>query len=259
MLILIPALVVLLSVVLLNKKYHMNIFIKKNFGQFYEVVALSPPFKVINLSVISDNPLVVEKIKNNLDLDFPLSSLDINVGILKKQVESINLVQSASVRLTSNGLIEITASGREAVVIQRIGEKLSLLDINGVEVDEIASRSQRLDLPLLVGKGSQNKVKEALNLLLETKSLIVRIRGLVRIGERRWDMILNNNQVIKLPADQPLKAIKKVVALHKGRSLLDRDILYLDLRNINKPVLGLTEDISNQLRDVRNFVRGENI
>ena len=134
-----------------------------------------------------------------------------------------------------------------------------LLDATGVEVDEVFSRSQRLDLPLLVGEGADRKVQEALTLLLETKNLLVRVRGLVRIGQRRWDVILDRNQVIKLPEKNPIRAMKKVVSLHEGRQLLDRDILYLDFRNINRPVLGLTDEMSNELRGIRNFVRGENV
>ena len=87
----------------------------------------------------------------------------------------------------------------------------------------------------------------------------MRVRGLVRIGERRWDIILDRNQVIKLPEDYPFKAIKKALSLQKGRRVLDRDILYLDLRNIKRPTLGLTEETSQDLREMRNIVRGEDV
>ena len=70
---------------------------------------------------------------------------------------------------------------------------------------------------------------------------------------------MDRNQVIKLPEKNPLDALKKVIALHEGRRLLDRDILYIDFRNIDKPVLGLTDEASGELRDIRNLVRGENV
>ena len=243
----------------IGKKHDLHDFIGEKVQGFSKFVALNPAFKVVNLSVISENHNVVEKIKSTLDLKFPISSLDINVGNLKKRVEEINLVRSASVRLTSNGLIEVLVEVREPIAVQRIGKKFLLLDATGVEVDEVFSRSQRLDLPLLVGEGADRKVQEALTLLLETKNLLVRVRGLVRIGQRRWDVILDRNQVIKLPEKNPIKAMKKVISLQEGRQLLDRDILYLDFRNINRPVLGLTDEMSNELRGIRNFVRGENV
>ena len=223
------------------------------------MVAYSPAFKVVNLSIVSDDPIVVEKIKTRLALEFPLSSLDINVGTLKDQVEKIKFVRSANVRLTSNGLIEIEVARREPVAIQRINEEFSLLDDVGVKIDKVSSRSDRPDLPLLVGIGADQRVREALSLLLEMRSLITRVRGLVFIGERRWDVILDRNQIIKLPENEPIKALKKIIALQEGRQLLDRDILYLDFRNMNRPVLGLTDETSKKLREIRNLVRGANV
>ena len=40
------------------------------------------------------------------------------------------------------------------------------------------------------------------------RSLTTRVRGLVFIGERRWDVILDRNQIIKLPEIEPMKALK---------------------------------------------------
>ena len=258
-LIIIPMLVLVFILMSLNYKYNLQGLIKNNFYNFSEFIALSPAFKVVDLSIISDSPPVVEKIKSNLALKFPISSLDINVVELKARIEGISLVRSASVRLTSNGLIEVIAVAREPIVMHRIGERLILLDEAGVEVDEVMSRSQRLDLPLLVGEGAEYKVKEALQLLIETQNLILRVRGLVRIGERRWDVILDRDQVIKLPEENPVIAMKKIISLHEGRSLFDRDIIYLDFRNTSRPILGLSDGATQELRNLRNLVRGENV
>ena len=259
LLIIIPIVLVFCTFVLFGNKIDLNVAIEKSVKKVVDVIAISPTFNVTNISVISDDLSVIEKIKAILSLDFPLSSLSIDVKRLKTQVESIDAVQSASVRVTSIGLIEIAVKIRKPVAIHRVGNSFLLIDASGIEVDQVAARSQRLDLPLLVGEGAEHFVSEALTLLLETKGLITRVRGLVRIGERRWDVILDRKQVINLPEEDPLKAIKKIVSLHEGRRLLDRDILYLDFRNINRPVLGLTNDVSNALRDIRNLVRGENV
>ena len=257
--IVLPALILVTLIFSISKTYKLDLLVKNNVESLIDVVAFSPVFKVVNLSVISDDSTVVEKIKTNLDLNFPVSSLDINVENLKVQIEKIKLVRSASVRLTSNGLIEVAVEIRKPVAIQRKDKKFLLLDNSGIEVDEVITRSERLDLPLLVGYGSEKKVQEALNLLLETKSLIVRVRGLVRIGDRRWDVILDRNQVIKLPEENPIQAMKKVISLQEGRRVLDRNILYIDVRNINRPVLGLTEESSKELKKIRNLARGENV
>ena len=255
---------ILISIVLfvligLSNRSNFSLLIKKNTEKISQYVELSPIFKVVNLSVISEDPNVIEKISSTLALNFPISSLDIDVEVLRLKVESIDLVESASVRLTSNGLVEVDVNIRKPVAIQRLGTRLMLIDARGVKVDEVLSRSQRLDLPLLVGKGAEKCVDEALHLLLEIKDLLSRVRGLVRVGERRWDVILNRSQVILLPEKNPLNAIRKIISLQEGQKILDRNISYLDFRNINRPVLGLSEETSKELKEIRSLVRGENV
>ena len=255
---------ILISIVLfvligLSNRSNFSLLIKKNTEKISQYVELSPIFKVVNLSVISEDPNVIEKISSTLALNFPISSLDIDVEVLRLKVELIDLVESASVRLTSNGLVEVDVNIRKPVAIQRLGTQLMLIDARGIKVDEVLSRSQRLDLPLLVGKGAEKCVDEALHLLLEIKDLLSRVRGLVRVGERRWDVILNRSQVILLPEKNPLNAIRKIISLQEGQKILDRNISYLDFRNINRPVLGLSEETSKELKEIRSLVRGENV
>ena len=257
--IMILILILLLVLIGLSNRSNFSLLIKKNTDKITQFVELIPIFKVVNLSVISEDPNVIEKISSILALNFPISSLDIDVEVLRLKVELIDLVESASVRLTSNGLLEVDVNIRKPVVIQRLGTRLMLIDERGIKVDEVLSRSQRLDLPLLVGKGAEKCVDEALNLLLEIKDLLSRVRGLVRVGERRWDVILNRGQVILLPEKNPLNAMRKIMSLQEGQKILDRNISYLDFRNINRPVLGLSEETSKELKEIRSLVRGENV
>ena len=257
--IMIVILIVLLVLIGLSNRSNFSLLIKKNTDKITQYVELIPIFKVVNLSVISEDPNVIEKISSILALNFPISSLDIDVEVLRLKVELIDLVESASVRLTSNGLVEVDVNIRKPVAIQRLGTRLMLIDARGIKVDEVLSRSQRLDLPLLVGKGAEKCVDEALHLLLEIKDLLSRVRGLVRVGERRWDVILNRGQVILLPEKNPLNAIRKIMSLQEGQKILDRNISYLDFRNINRPVLGLNEESSKELKEIRSLVRGENV
>jgi hypothetical protein len=58
-----------------------------------------------------------------------------------------------------------------------------------------------------------------------------RLRGLVRIGERRWDVVLDRDQRILLPADRRRGALERVIALDEAHELLARDIAVVDMRN----------------------------
>ena len=68
------------------------------------------------------------------------------------------------------------------------------------------------------------------------------------MGERRWDMILDRNQKIMLPAVGAVAALERLIALDKAEDLLARDVLNVDLRNDKRPVLRLAPYALNEHR-----------
>ena len=210
-------------------------------------LALTPALKITGLNIISENFDLVSKVNAIASYQFPLSSLEIDVESLRFSIEALDAVKTATVRLNSNGLIDIAIEERNPVAVHKLDGHFYLLDKTGIIVDEVFSREDRLDLPLLVGFGASESVEEALRILISAKDLILRVRGLVRIGERRWDIILDRDQVIKLPEEGASQAIKKIIFLQQTKKILDRDIKYLDFRDSNRPIIGLTERSFNQL------------
>ncbi|MFZ1479702.1 MAG: cell division protein FtsQ/DivIB, partial [Paracoccaceae bacterium] len=71
---------------------------------------------------------------------------------------------------------------------------------------------------------------------------------LVRMGERRWDLVLDRDQRILLPSDNPVRALERLLALDHAQDILARDLMAIDLRNDARPTLRLTPFALNDLR-----------
>ncbi|MCB1342496.1 MAG: cell division protein FtsQ, partial [Pseudooceanicola sp.] len=97
------------------------------------------------------------------------------------------------------------------------------------------------DLPLIAGEGADARVAEALELVQAAKPLGGRLRGLVHVGERRWDVVLDREQRIQLPTDQPVAALERVIALDQAQDMLGRDVSVVDMRIEARPTLRMTE------------------
>ena len=69
-----------------------------------------------------------------------------------------------------------------------------------------------------------------------------RVRGLVRIGERRWDMVLDRGQRIMLPTEKPTVALDRVMQMEATQDLLARDVSVVDMRNPGRPTVRLQHD-----------------
>ena len=181
-----------------------------------------------------------EQIRVAAFVRLPASSLELDVGAVRERVEALAAVERARVRALPSGVLEILAIERVPVVVWRGPDGLELLDQNGVRVAEVDSRLRRPDLPLIAGEGAAAHVPEALAVLAEARPVSERVRGLVRVGERRWDLELDRDQVVKLPEAQPEQALGRVMALNAADELLKRDVTVVDMRDPQRPMIRLS-------------------
>ncbi len=77
------------------------------------------------------------------------------------------------------------------------------------------------------------------------------------MGERRWDLVLDRDQVIRLPEADPVAALRRVMALDATDGLLARDVAVVDLRDPDRPMLRLTEHAQAELVRLREMIKGE--
>lgn len=207
-----------------------------------------PEFMVRMMAVEDVSPGVAQDIRTLLSMDFPTSSFDVDLKAVQKNVETLDAVASASVRIRTGGVLEITVDERVPVAVWRLDDALQLIDLDGHRVDHLSARADRPDLPLLVGEGANQGVSEAIALYSASTPISERVRGLVRVGERRWDIVLDRGQRIMLPELRPVTSLEKVIALDHAQDLLARDIAAVDFRNPHRPVLRLTETALSVLR-----------
>lgn len=208
-----------------------------------------PEFMVRMMVVENASDSVSAEVRSRLPIDFPVSSFDLELEDLRKTVEEIDAVAEASVRIRQGGVLEMDIEERRPVVIWRTSEALTLLDGTGHRVAGLEARTDRPELPLIAGEGADAFVPEALGLLSAAHPIRERVRGLLRVSKRRWDVVLDRDQRIQLPEDDPMTALQKVIALDTAQDLLARDISVIDFRNSNRPVIRLTPSAIETLYD----------
>ena len=200
-----------------------------------------PEFMVHLMAVEGGSDAIAEDVREVIPLDFPVSSFDLNLSEIRDTVAGLAPVKAAAVRIKPGGILHISITPRTPVAIWRSPEGLTLVDVTGAFVDEIPRRMARPDLPLIAGENAVEHVKEALDLYRAAAPLGGRLRGLVRMGERRWDVVLDRDQRILLPEDGAVEALDRVIALDGARDVLARDIKRIDLRLGARPTVQMSE------------------
>ena len=207
-----------------------------------------PQFMVQNMNVIGGDLSVLTEVAALLPSEFPVSSFELDLEKIRADIEALDPIKSASVRVGQGGALDVLLTPRVPVALWRDGTVLRLIDADGVQSGEIVARADRLDLPLIAGDGAEENIAQALRLFAAAGPLKDRVRGLVRMGERRWDMVLDRDQRILLPSESPVAALDRVIALNDAQDMLNRDVAVVDMRNTNRPTLRMNEEAAESLR-----------
>lgn len=207
-----------------------------------------PEFQVTLASIEGCSPELAEAVRARLNLNLPQSSFHLDLEAARARIEELDAVKSAELRVRSGGVLQVVVTERDPVAVWRTEDGLMLVDETGHRVAGLHARTDRPDLPLIAGQGANAATPEALELLAAAGPLTARIRGLVRMGERRWDIVLDRDQRILLPAENPVRALERLLALDKAEDILARDLAAIDLRSDARPTLRLTPFALNELR-----------
>jgi len=221
------------------------------------VIAERPEFMVSVLQITGASPALDKAIRDRLGFALPVSSFDLDLEAAKTKIAALDAVAEVELRVAAGGVFEVAVTERRPALIWRQGEELSLIDGAGRRVAMVLNRSDRPDLPVIAGLGAGKAAPEALQIIAATGPLLPRMRGLERMGDRRWDLVLDRNQRILLPADNPVRALERLLALDKAEDLLKRDILTVDLRNAQRPTLRLAPHALKALRRAQGIETAE--
>lgn len=216
-----------------------------------------PEFMVKLMAVDGAGPEITEDIREIVAIDFPISSFDLSLDQIRSTILELPAVADASVRIKPGGVLQVDLKERVPVVLWRSAQGLAMLDVDGNYVGEAASRLTHKDLPVVAGVGAESAVKEALQIFRAAGPLAGRVRGLVRMGERRWDLVLDRGQRVLLPADNPVQALERVLVLNQSQDMMGRDLAHVDMRIAARPTIRMNPNAVDQWWRIKKISAGD--
>ncbi len=214
-------------------------------------IAERPEFMVSAMTIDGAKDEVARAIRDTVAIEFPVSSFDLDIALIRSAIEEMDPIAEASVRIKPGGVLQVGVVPRIPAVIWRSSAGLTLLDHTGERVADIPWRGVREDLPVIAGEGAADEVAEALHLFQVAQPLAGRVRGLVRVGERRWDLVLDGDQRILLPSVAPDIALERALALNEAQDVLARDVSRVDLRLAQRPTVQMQDRAQEEWRRIR--------
>jgi cell division protein FtsQ len=232
--------------------------IADRFGELRRSIEQRPEFMVKMMAIDGATDAVSAHIREIVPVDFPVSSFELDLAAVRMQIQTLDAVARADVRVRSGGVLQVDVVERVPAVVWRAPAGLELLDLEGRRVAALDARTDRPDLPLIAGTGANRAVAEALRLVAAAEPVKERLRGLLRVGERRWDVVLDRDQRILLPEAGAVEALEQVLALNEARDLLARNLTVVDMRLPHRPTIRLAPYAVEELRRIRAPAPGAN-
>lgn len=177
---------------------------------------------------------------DRVGLDGWTSLVGFDVENARQRIEALPWVENASVRKIYPSTLEVKIAEREPFAIWQYGSRLTLIEKDGSEIAPLMG-SRFASLPLVIGQGAAAPAAAFLDRIAAYPDLTARIKGYIRISERRWDLRLANGITVKLPEHGEDAAIVGLLELDRSQALLSRDIAAIDLRFADRMVVRLTE------------------
>ena len=196
-----------------------------------------PEFMIKVASIDGSSHELANEIREILPLEFPVSYFDLDIKYLHKVVNEIPAVASAAIKISVGGVLQINVTEKSPAFIWRKDNVMSVIDETGSFIRIANSRVDYPKLPLVVGEAADLAVSEISSLMQANEYFKDHVRAFIRVGERRWDLILENNVRIMLPQREFLAAFDRLMLMNEAGSLLSGRLSNIDMRLVVRPTV----------------------
>jgi cell division protein FtsQ len=167
--------------------------------------------------------------------------LSVDPEAVRQRLKKLSWVRDARVERRLPGIIAIAIEERVPMALWQRSGKLVLVDRDGAII--LRSGLDRFrHLITLVGDDAPKGAPELLALLSTEPQLERRVNAAIRVGERRWNLQMDNGIDVRLPENDIGAAWAQLAHLEREQKVLGRDVVTIDLRLPDRFVIRVSPD-----------------
>jgi cell division protein FtsQ len=163
---------------------------------------------------------------------------------IQQRVQTLGPVQSATVERILPGTLVVNISERNAYAVWQTIQNgqvvFQLIDKKGdviADQDAAAAKRRQPSLLLLSGADAPQQASVLMPELQAQPSVLAHVAAAERVDGLRWNLILKNQTVVKLPAEDEAGALAQLASLQSSMQLLDRPVEAIDFRQAGRMVV----------------------
>ncbi|QLC52549.1 cell division protein FtsQ/DivIB [Bartonella alsatica] len=218
-----------------------GLLLNGHMGMIVKTTVSDIGFVVTDVDISGNKRLVKQEVLKILGLDTAQSIFTFNVDRARSLLEKQAWIQSVNIQKIYPNRVRISVVEREPYAIWQHDGVMDIVDDTGCIIVPFKGGIVR-NLPLVVGQGAQKSAKIFIQALSVYPQLYSRVRAFVRIGDRRWDLLLDNGIRVMLPEKGALERLSALMEAGTMQDLFSRDILSIDLRLSDRITVSLSDE-----------------
>jgi cell division protein FtsQ len=236
-----PFCATIMTAVLLGASGLYGAYLGGHMPAFVQGVTARTGFAVDEVRVAGHYETSEIDVLERLELDGWTSLIGFNADEARARIAQLPWVEVASVRKVYPDALEVRIEERKPFALWQHGSQLAVVGEAG-NVIAPYSGGRHAMLPLVIGYGANGHASDFIGKIRQFPELAARVKGYIRVSERRWDLRLENGITVKLPEAGEDEAIADLLQMDRESGLLSRDIASVDMRLPDRLVVQLTPE-----------------
>ncbi len=206
-----------------------------------QAALVSAGFTVQRITIEGQDQTSPGAVMDALEIEYGDAIFGIDLSDMRDRVEDLDWVERATIVRSLPGNIHVIITEREPFAVWQLDQEFHVITEDGNEIAS-ADANHYAHLPQVVGAGANLTAHEFLVAVDAIPALAPRVRYAVRVGDRRWDLHLDNGVVVMLPETGLNSALHELVDYDEEHRLLARAVRIVDMRLEDRIVVTPTDD-----------------
>lgn len=199
------------------------------------------PLRIRHIVITGRHLTDESEIMDALGMGLNHSLFSFSVETARQRIDMLPFIEHSTVERHLPDTINITVEEKNPIAIWQMDGHFVLINQKGdtVSRQELTAHNSSVfrKLPLVVGMGANVEADTIISLLNQFPDINSHTLALIRIGQRRWNILMQNGTTLMLPEGAEAAALARLHTYQTDYQLLDRPLKTIDMRLSDRMVI----------------------
>lgn len=186
------------------------------------------------LEIEGTNPYIKDYLNKRLSFLLGEKIFDLDLNLLNKYLSSLSWIDKVSIYRNLNGLIKITIIEKNPYFLWRDDRGFYRVVDSAGDIVKVKLGFETNKLIFIEGGSEALYNSSLIRFIIYQDYTILHMIKKISFNGYRWNIVLKNGIVLKMPENDIQIAYKKIINANKKYNMLNKNVIYVDATTVNK-------------------------